>query len=63
MLTVEQVVYQDAPRPQLLSRAQPPRDLTVVAGKTSEVLHATPMVPMVDAALDMVIAARRPISK
>ena len=62
LLTVEQVVFQDAQQ-QLLPRAQRPHDLMADVGKTLQVLPATRRVHMVVAVQNMVIAARRPISK
>ena len=64
LLTVEQDVYLDAPAPpRLLLRAQQPHDLTADAGKISQVPHVMLMAHMVDAARNMVTAARRPISE
>ena len=62
MLTVEQVVYQDARR-QLLPQAQQPRELMADVGKTLQALPAIPRALMVVAVQNMVTVARRPISK
>ena len=61
MLTVEQVVYQDARR-QLL-RAQRPHEMMVDVAKTLEVPPAMPRVHMVVAVHNMVTVGRRPTSK
>lgn len=62
LLTVEQVVYQDAQQ-QLLPRAQRPHEQMADAGKTLQALPATPRAHMVVAVQNMVTVARRPISK
>ena len=62
MLTVEQVVYQDAQQ-QLLPRAQRPHDLMVDVEKTLQALPAMLRAHMVVAVQSTVIVARRPISK
>ncbi|KAL8796799.1 MAG: hypothetical protein Q9195_000882 [Heterodermia aff. obscurata] len=61
MLTVEQVVYQDA-RQQLLPRAQRLHEMMVDVGKTLEVLPATPRARMVVAVHHMGTVARRRIT-
>ena len=62
MLTVEQVVYQDARR-QVPPRAQRPLGLMVDVGKTLEVPPAMPRARMVVAVHNMVTVGRRPTSK
>lgn len=62
MLTVEQVVYQDA-RQQLLLRAQRLHEMMVDVGKTLAVLPAMPKAHMAVAVQRMVTVERRPISK